>query len=271
MEEYLAFAEDLARQAGEIIKSNFMLGMQKEWKADNTPLTETDTTINQLVIDSVRQTFSEHSVLAEEGSDLKHSSEYVWVCDPIDGTIPFCHGSPLCTFGLALIRDGEPQLGVIHDPLMQRLVVAVKGKGARLNGRTIHVSDQAVIKNSLIGYVAFKGAELDLWPVAERLNSIGAKMANYNSILYMDMLVACGEFLAAIFPGRNAWDAAAAKVIVEEAGGRMTDLYGNDQRYDGEIKGTIVSNGVLHQQLVDIVHHHAQAYHIESNVSKIRS
>ena len=89
MLNYKNFALDLAHQAGAIIKANFTLGMKKEWKADNTPLTQTDLTINQMVLDAVHKTFPGQGILAEEGNDYTPDQEYIWVCDPVDGTIPF--------------------------------------------------------------------------------------------------------------------------------------------------------------------------------------
>ncbi|MBI3626632.1 hypothetical protein HY224_01135, partial [Candidatus Uhrbacteria bacterium] len=92
------FALQLAKEAGQIIRTNFVLGMKKEWKKDNTPVTETDLRINQMVIERINSAWPGHGVLAEEGNKLiEGGSEFVWVCDPIDGTIPFSYGIPVST------------------------------------------------------------------------------------------------------------------------------------------------------------------------------
>ncbi len=251
--EYKTFALELAKEAGRIIKTNFSLGMKKEWKADNTPLTETDLKINQLVIDSVKKEFPGHSIIAEEGSDFSEKSEYVWVCDPVDGTIPFSHGIPTCVFSLALVRKGKSILGVIYDPFLDRMFFAEKNKGAFLNGEKISVSRAISLQNTLVGVESWKDDKANILKAAEIVLNKGAKITSLNSIVYMDMLVANGEFAATLFPGTKPHDSAATKIVVEEAGGKVTDLYGNEQRYDRDIKGHIASNGILHQELVDIV------------------
>ncbi len=251
--DYKTFALGLAQDAGAIIRKNFMLGMKKEWKTDDSPVTVTDLAINQMVIDAVKKEFPDHSILAEEGSDFSESSEYIWVCDPVDGTIPFSHGIPTCVFSLALTRNGESILGVVYDPFMDRMFFAEKGEGAFLNDKKTSVSSRDTIKNSLFGVCSgWKDAQFDFAGIVEALKGERARMTDVGSITYMGMLVAAGEFAATFFHGTKSHDTAALKVIVEEAGGKVTDLFGNEQRYDREIKGHIISNGILHDRLVQI-------------------
>jgi len=251
--DYKTFSLELAKEAGKIIAANFSLGMKKEWKADNTPLTQTDLKINQLVIDSVKKEFPGHSIIAEEGSDFSDKSEYVWVCDPVDGTIPFSHGIPTCVFSLALVRKGESILGVVYDPFLQRMFFAEKSKGATMNGAKISVSRATSLQNALVGFVWWKSEKMNLSKTDEILSDRGAILIDVKSIVYMDMLVANGELAATLFPGTKPHDTAATKIVVEEAGGKVTDIYGNEQRYDRDIKGHIASNGILHEELVRIV------------------
>src|SRR6185369_6851970 len=96
------FALQMAQEAGGIIRSNFSMGMKKEWKEDVTPVTVSDLAINKDLIEGVKQHFPGHSVYGEEESALIDGAEYVWVCDPVDGTLPFSHGIPTCMFSLAL-------------------------------------------------------------------------------------------------------------------------------------------------------------------------
>ena len=252
MKNYKRFAIGLAKQAGEIIRNNFTLGMKKEWKADNTPLTETDLVVNQLVIDSIKKAFPEHSVLSEEGDYFSKESDYVWVCDPLDGTIPFSHGIPVCAFSLALVYKGESVLGVVYDPFMDRMFFAEKGKGAFMNKKRISVSSRDTFKHSLFSVVHWNGAPFDFSRLAVVLKNEGARISNI-SIAYMGALTAAGEFVGTIFPGDHPNDTAALKVLVEEAGGKVTDIFGNEQRYDRPIKGHVVSNGILHEKLLALV------------------
>ena len=154
-------AEKLARRAGHIIKTKLTLGIKRDWKSDHTPVTAIDTEVNQLVIETIHAEFPQHSILAEEGSDLTHSREFVWVCDPIDGTFPFMHGIPVSTFTLALVHNGQPILGVIYDPFMERMFVAEKGQGATLNGVAVHTGTDPSMHNKSIGVVFWKELRRD--------------------------------------------------------------------------------------------------------------
>jgi myo-inositol-1(or 4)-monophosphatase len=260
--DHKSFAIGLAKEAGDIIKKNFTLGMKKEWKEDNSPLTQTDLDINALAVESIKEKFSEHSVLAEEGSDFSGSGEYTWVCDPLDGTIPFSHGIPTCVFSLALTRNGESILGVVYDPFMDRMFFAEKGKGAFLNEEKISVSARDSLKNTLF-CVASGKAEVDMLPLVKALRDEGAKIIDFYSITYMGALVASGECGATIFQGvrleeTKPHDTAALKIIVEEAGGKVTDLFGKEQRYDRNIRGHLASNGVLHETLLKLIRGHVK-------------
>lgn len=249
MEQYLEFAKNLAQEAGAIIKQNFRLGMSKEWKSNNSPVTETDIVINKMVIERVMQHFPEHEVQGEEESMRLGGAEYLWVCDPVDGTMPFSQGIPTSVFSLALVKDGVPLLGVIYDPYMDRLFYAVKGKGAYLNDYEIKVSSQTAIEKS---YFGLEG-NTDIGGVRFEVLNLKGKVFTLGSVIYEGMLVACGELAGVFFAHTSAHDGAAIKVLVEEAGGKVTDLFGNEQRYDKSIKGFIASNGHLHQQLVGLV------------------
>lgn len=249
MSKELEFAIDLAKQAGEIMRQNFSIGMKKDWKADNTPLTITDTTINALVLGAVKNEYPLHSFLGEEGSRIIES-EYTWVCDPVDGTMPFSHGYPTFVFSLALTKNGESVLGVIYDPVCDRLLYAERGQGAFLNGEKISVSKDSEITTK--SFISVNG-DSQLMSLRNQLVVSGCRVPNLYSCVYAGMLVAMGEFLAEVFVYKNPWDAASVKIIVEEAGGRVTSLLGDEQRYDQPINGFVASNGLIHQKLVDMI------------------
>lgn len=254
---YMEFASVLAMQAGTMARNNFVLaGMPKTWKADQSPLTVTDTCISDLVIQAVTSTYPHHGVISEEDDrNPNPNSPYQWVVDPIDGTSPFSHGTPLFTFSLALVIDGVAEIGVIHDPMMNRLLVAEKGHGATMmKAGSIYVSRATSLNNSLMSF-----EDSRLWPTVRlgnlrtRLKVQGAQVTEYHAFVYGGMLVATGNHAAALYASRYPWDVAALKVIVEAAGGRVTNFAGGDQRYDRALQGAIVSNGLVHNQLIDIV------------------
>lgn len=248
------FAVELAKKSGTIIRKNFLLGMKKEWKGDDTPLTATDTAVNALVIESIRHQFPDHGIISEEGGHASGKEEYVWVCDPVDGTIPFSHGMPVCMFLLALVKNGVSILGVAYDPFMDRMYVAERGHGATVNDTTLRVSGTSTLKNSL---VALEGrnmsAPMDFTHALVSLEKQGALVIRPFSFGYDAMLVAHGQSVAAFMSATKPWDYAAPSVIIEEAGGRCTDLYGEVPRLDGDVRGYIVSNGFVHDLLLQIV------------------
>jgi myo-inositol-1(or 4)-monophosphatase len=250
------FAIELAKKAGKIMQRDFKVGMKSWYKKDKTVVTKADVQINHMVIRSIRKMFPEHSVLAEEESDMSKKSSKVWVCDPLDGTLMFMHGVPNCVFSLAYVEDGKPVIGVVFDPFTNRMFYAEKGKGAYLNGKRIYVSTKSDIKYSSIGLCCWKdrGAFADITDIYKKLvKDETADVFDIGSITYLGVLVAAGQFEASIHPATAPHDSAALKIIVEEAGGRVTDLFGDEQRYDQKIKGCIISNGLVHGELVKLV------------------
>lgn len=249
--KYLEFAKALAHEAGDIMRKYF-LKTDTEWKQDGTPLTVADTTINRMVIERIAETFPGHSVLGEEESDMK-DSRYTWVCDPVDGTMPYSHGLPISTFSLALCDDGKPVVGVVYDPFMERLFYASVGGGAFCNDGRISVNQNG-LTNALIDLAAIEKSFIDFRkPLNLELYRRGAKTTQLWSSILPTCLVAGGMYEASIFGISKPEDPAAIKVIVEEAGGRVTDLFGNEQRYDMPTKGFIASNGVIHNELVRLL------------------
>lgn len=233
--------------------SDFKLGMKKEWKEDNTPVTETDLIINALALKRIKKAYPSHSVIAEEGSDFRENDEFVWVCDPVDGTIPFSHGVPTTVFSIALVQNGESILGVVYDPFSDRLFIAEKGKGAFLNGTRISVSKHDTFENAVIGINWSHRSPVDLLGLFGALKQKKSRGINVGSIIYMGALVAAGEFVAVIYPNRKVHDSASLKILVEEAGGKVTDIWGADQRYDRPTNGIVASNGVLHDQILALI------------------
>lgn len=254
MKKYEKFAKDIALEAGKIIKDNFVFGINKEWKSDNTPVTEVDLRVNALIIERVRKEFPDHSVLAEEGSDVIDNSRFTWVCDPVDGTIPFSHGVPIFTFSLALVDNGKPVLGIIYDPMNNRMFFANEGGGAFLNDKKISVSNlsdlsKAVFTSESLG----KKINMDAFEFMRKMSEKKSKIFKFNSLIFSGGMVACGEFVGLAFFKDTAHDVASIKIIVEEAGGKVTDVDGNEQRYDRPVNGLIATNGVIHDEILEIV------------------
>lgn len=256
--EYKDFAIKIAYEAGVIMRNNFTLSMKKEWKHDHTPVTATDIEINALVLQKIKETYPEHDVLSEEGDSDYSGSKYVWICDPVDGTHNFSHGIPTSTFVLALTFKGMPLVCAIYDPFLDRMFSAVKGDGAMENGKPIFVSDSTEVKKTVVGLGKWNDY-INLFPVGHEINKRNARLVSGLSVNYMGALVAIGEMSAVIFGGTSAYDNVAVKLLVEEAGGRVTNLFGDEENYSKEVKGQLASNGLVHDEILNIIENHTTA------------
>lgn len=248
----LEFAKQLAKAAGEIARGYFVETGELVIKAeDNSPVTEADIRINNMVIERIQETYPDIGVLGEEASlNVENKDGLLWVLDPIDGTIPFTLHIPISTFCLALVKDGEPVMGVVYDFMNERMYSAIKGQGARLNGKPIEP----------VGKPRMKFVEFERWPAAPHdvsdifaaLKREGYQSPNYASFGYMSMMVATGTIAGGVCAGDKPWDVAAAKVILEELGVLVTDLAGQEQRYDGPIRGALVAYPETHAILTGV-------------------
>ena len=246
----------LAERAGEIIRREFSLGMDIELKADSTRVTAADTDVNEFVIEAFRQDFPHIDLIAEEGSSRVEGAEYRAFCDPVDGTFPFSIGAPISAFSISIVRDQTPLVAVIYDPFMNRMWYASRGRGCFLNGSRAAVSTHATISDSSICALHWRGSPYNIGAVTEDLMNARATCINPVSVAYFGGLVASGTIEATIFPAQKALETTAIQIIVEEAGGRVTDIHGNEMRYgpEGEMKGHIISNGLVHDALLEVVH-----------------
>ena len=253
MKQYLDFAKEMALDAGKIMKKYFSEDNGANYKFDQTIVTKADTEINSLLIERVKERFPDHSVDGEEEQFGK--SEYVWVCDPVDGTAMYARHVPVAVFSLALVIDGVSTVGVVYDVFTDSLYSAIKGEGAYKNDIKISVNDITLDDMRSV-------SNFDMWPEAEynlydSIKELGKKtyFVSVGSVIRACMCVANGDFNLAIFPGtkHKNCDIAAAKVIVEEAGGKVTDLFGNEQRYDQSINGAVISNSMVHDEVVEVL------------------
>lgn len=250
--ECLLVAKEIAGEAGAIMLKYFNIDIGSRYKADDTIVTQADEEINQLVIDRIRAKYPEHGVYGEEDSFSKES-DILWVCDPLDGTASYSRGIPVAVFSLALVVEGEPRIGVVYDPFTDSRYEAIVGGGSYCNGNKLHVNGYSLgAKESAIGYDYSSTMPFNTAGVFYEL-SRKSRVGGTGSFVHNAMLVATGAYCASVASGGRPYDIAAAKLIVEEAGGKVSDLFGNDQRYDRDIKGAVISNGLVHDDIVDAV------------------
>lgn len=252
--EYLDFAIEIAMYAKEIMRKYYGKNDISSYKGDRSIVTLADTTINSYLIKRVKEAYPSHSVDGEE--EQFGNSDYTWVCDPVDGTAMYASGLPVAVFSLGLCINGKSVVGVVMDPFNDDLYTAIKDQGAYKNGEKISVngfdfdSKEAILNNDMWQNAGFNTFNL-MQKIKYRTYTV-----SIGSAIHGAMCVANGSFIASIFPGvgHKNCDCAAAKVIVEEAGGIVTNFYGNDQRYDKPITGCIFSNGLVHNELLKMLH-----------------
>lgn len=246
LDDELRFAHALADEAARIALPLFRSGPEVQLKADQTPVTEADVEIEAMVRRRVAEHFPGDAVVGEEEGGAIGTGR-VWIVDPIDGTKNFAAGIQVWGTLIALARDGEILLGLVSAPALEERYEAVRGGGARLNGAAIRVSAVETIQRATICAYA-----IEEWAGGPQeralLELVGA---GYRSVGFTDFwghcLVARGSVDVMAEPSLRIWDWAALKVIVEEAGGRMT-TFGGDAVDDGT--SVLTTNGLVHDQVV---------------------
>lgn len=250
-EKELAFAKKMAHEAGEVMRKYYRIDQQVEFKSDHehSPVTIADTEINDLLIRRVQELFPDDGVLGEEAS-WNPDRDRVWVCDPIDGTSAYIIKMPMSMFSLALVVGGQPVVAVAYNPWIDDMYTAVVDQGAYRNEAPIHVSSKGWGEGTHItgtrGRI-YRG-------VKEHLTNVPNVYA-YDVLggVFKGCLVAEGAVEAWVFEHEGAHDVAATKLIVKEAGGKVTDIDGNEQRYDKPINGALLTNGHVHDELLNII------------------
>lgn len=258
--EYLEFAKQIAYKAGEIMLKYFNQKDISSYKGDKTIVTLADKEINLYLIEQVKKKYPSHSVDGEEEQFGK--SNYVWICDPVDGTAMYARHVPVAVFSLALVIEGKPIVGVVYDPFTDSLYSAIKGEGAYKNGEKINVNDYKLEDiRSACHCDMWTKTKYNVFDVLKELSKI-TRLNDIGSITRASCLVATGDYTLTIFTGteHKNCDIAAVKVIVEEAGGRVTDLFGNEQRYDQSIQGAIISNGIVHEEVVEVIKKYLKSF-----------
>lgn len=246
---------EAAQEAGKIIRDNFQGNFKVENKDTiNNLVTEVDKLAEKRVIEVIKQYYPEHSIISEEIGELKQDSEYDWIIDPIDGTVNFAHGIPLCCVSIAVMHKGQLQLGVVYNPMMNELFFAEKGKGAYLNDNKISVSSKSDFRKACLvtGFpFSMPGSLEQPLKVFDRFIMEGLPVRRLGSAAIDLCWVACGRFDGFWEYNLNAWDVAAGYLIVEEAGGRISNFAG--EPYSVFDKQTLATNGLIHEHMVNVI------------------
>lgn len=245
----LEVAKGIAKQAGKVMLQYFDGDQQLELKADTSFVTVADKTINRLVIEEMAKHFDD-VVIGEEESTGEYGMGRRWLCDPIDGTKAYVWGVPTAMFSLGLVVDGVPVLGVAYDPFLDRLYEAVAGQGSFCNGGALRVSHMG-LKGGIVAVTSSIEKIKSRVGMFDYLIERGASLASFSGAVSKSCLLARGKFVGYFEKGVNAHDMAAVHVIVEEAGGKVTAVDGSSLDYSKPFRGAIVSNGVVHEELIE--------------------
>ena len=216
----------------------------------NNLVTEVDHASEKLIIGIIREQFPDHYILTEESGDLPKESNIKWIIDPIDGTVNFANGIPLCCVSIAVEKDGEVIMGAVFNPFIDEFFFAEKGKGAFLNDEPIRVSNKNNVSGSCLvtGFPYKYNEGQGLLETFSSFIKQGVPLRRLGSAAIDLCWVACGRFDGYYEFFLNPWDSAAGFLIVQEAGGRVTNFQGkNFTPYQEQI---IATNGHIHDELV---------------------
>ena len=220
----------------------------------NNPVTEADKAAEKAIIETIKSTYPDHFILSEETGEIPQNSPYKWIIDPIDGTINFSQGIPVCAVSVGLELNGEMVMGAVYNSLMNEFFFAEKKNGAFLNDKKIEVSKKSVFEKSCFvtgfpyTYLDDKNGPLQVF---ERLIRRGIAVRRLGSAAIDMCWTAAGRFEAFYEHQLQPWDTAAGVIILKEAGGRLTNLKGDE--FDIYQHGLIASNGLVHDELLEII------------------
>jgi myo-inositol-1(or 4)-monophosphatase len=240
-----------AEAAGTIIKENINKAFTISNKEGiNNLVTEIDHESEKAIMDIISRNHPDHQILSEESGEHIQDSTYKWIIDPIDGTVNFAHGIPLCCVSIGIEHEGEMLMGAVYNPFMNELFFAQKGYGSTLNDKIIHVSNtEKVLTSCLVTGFPYTYLDAANGPleIFSKLIRKGIPVRRLGSAAIDLCWVAAGRFDGFYEHKLSAWDSAAGFLIVEEAGGKVTDFEGN--KYSPYQPHIIATNGKIHDEL----------------------
>ncbi len=249
LEEFKKFSKYLAEISGKIIKSYFRTDISVNSKKDNSPVTIADKNAEEKMREEIIKHFPDHGILGEEFGELNPNAEYKWILDPIDGTKSFICGSVIFGTLIALLKNGQPILGVINQPILNEFLIG-DNQSALLNNKKVSMRECSRIEDSVLLCTDY--LNIESYQNIEKFNSLIHKVNIFRNWgdCYGYYLLATGFADIMIDPIMSPWDSMALIPIIKGAGGIITDYQGNDP-----VKGTsiIASNKILHPQVIKVL------------------
>lgn len=251
--KFLDIAKQAATEAGKIVAAYQQKERHFTQKTHiNDLVTKADVEAEQKILGIIKSTFPKHNILAEESGREDHGSEYTWAIDPIDGTLAFITGMPMYAVSVGLLKNGQPFVGAVNMVGMGQLYFAEKNKGACVNDSQIKVSAISEIEQSSLSLDFGNKNRPDRFkmriePFYEKIRSV----YGLNGAAAELVLTARG-FIDGFILSANPWDFAAGSIILEEAGGKISDYQGNPVDWSAEKINIIGSNGLIHDKMVEL-------------------
>lgn len=252
IDKILEVAKDAAFEAGVIHMQSFGKNKDIQYKGNEFDLvTNVDKSAEEKILSIIQENFPEHAILGEEGGNKGNpDSEYLWIIDPLDGTTNYTHNFPHFASSVGVYYQGKSYVGVVYDAFKEEMFFAAKDKGAFLNARSINVTEADKLSKSLLAtgfpYSREGIMEENLKYFKEFLHK--AQAVRRPGAAALDLCyVACGRLDGFWELNLSPWDVAAGVCIIEEAGGKVTNI--NEKEFDYDIKNIIASNNKIHEQI----------------------
>jgi len=256
MSAFLETAQKAAFDAGKILMDNFGKVAKQDIrkKAATDFISYVDETSERKIIETIQQSFPDHAVLAEEGGMVEKKSDYTWIIDPLDGTTNYLRTIPVFAISIALKHKDETLVGVVYDPVHDDLFCAEKGQGTLLNNKSVQVSQKSKLNESFIatGFPFKSKHKLSSYlSVFENIFNSCVGMRRMGAAAIDLAYVACGRFEGFWEIGLAPWDIAAGRILINEAGGRITDFWNAGDFKDSAY--VLATNAAIHEELGGII------------------
>jgi len=251
MMKYKSFLQTTAKDAGDVLMRYFRKKIQIQEKPGAGIVTAADKAAEKLILSRLSRKYPKSSIITEESGEYRRDENHCWVIDPLDGTSNYAHGFPWFCVSIGLYEEGKPRAGVIYHPTLNEMFYAEAGEGAYLNGKSIRVSRTKRIESSLLatGFYYSKGKDLAKQvEIFRRMNEAARGVRRPGSAALDLAYVACGRFDGFWERGLSPWDVAAGFLLVNEAGGEISNYKGRPTGlHDKEV---VASNRLLHRTMV---------------------
>ena len=253
MQPTLSYIENLARQAGAILRAGYSQEHEVSYKGVIDLVTEIDHQSEAFLLGEVQKDFPDHHIFSEESGVIQGDIEHIWYIDPLDGTVNYAHNIPIFSVSIAYAYKGVLTLGAVYDPMRDEMFLAERGKGATLNGKSIHVSSTAELQKSLL----VTGFPYDAWNTEQdnfanfiKFGKLSQGVRRLGSAALDLCYVASGRFDGFWELALKPWDVAAGGLICEEAGAQITNVNGKSD-YISPPQSVIATTPEIHARMLE--------------------